>query len=704
MRAQRLLLILVVTALLSSLVPALTNSRASSEQPAQATADAFGRLPLAFEANRGQTAARVKFLSRGVGFNLFLTPTEAVFALKGAVTARVVSIHMLRANPAPRIAGIKRLPGVSHYLIGNDPTKWRTGVPTYASVLYQGIYPGIDLMYYGSQRALEYDFIVDPGANPDQIRLRFEGVDRTYVTAGGDLVAWIPEGTLRLRKPVIYQEVDGRRHEVSGSYATLDAHTVGFRVAAYDANRPLIIDPVLVYSTYLGGSPLDEGLAITADQVGNVYVAGHTFSSNFPTTAGAFQPGDPSPSDFTAFVTKLNANGSGLAFSTYLGGSRNDRASAIAVDTSGNVYVAGTTFSYDFPTTPGAVQAVDPDFSGTDAFATKLNPSGSALVYSTYLGAGGLDTALGVTVDSAASAYVIGWTTSTDFPTTAGSFQPAHAGGWSDAFVTKLNSAGSALVYSTLLGGSSGEERGRGIVVDGAGNAYVAGTSWSTDFPTTANVPQPFDPDTFAADGFVTKLNATGSALIYSTFLGGANGDDANGIVLDETASAYVTGYTESYDFPTTSGAFQTSQPTAGGPDSFVSKLNPGGTALVYSTYLGGAGFDVSYSIAVWRGSAHVTGYTDSRDFPRTHRRGYQDAYDVFVTKLNARGSRLLYSMYFGGSGNDVGVGIAADSAGNVYVTGWASSLNFPLHRALQSSYGGGESDGFVLKIAPGDD
>src|SRR5882724_2874558 len=615
--------------------------------------DAYGRLPLSFETNRGQTDSEVKFLARSTQHTLFLSSTEAVLVFRkpeepeagerrdpkaklakpGTATRTVVSVAYLGANPMARVAGLDELPGKINYFIGSDPAKWRVNVPTYAKVQYQDLYPGIDLVYYGNRQQLEYDFVLRPGADPRRITLSFQGADKLEVDTQGDLVLHTAAGTIRHRKPVIYQDVDGLRRDIAGGYVLREARTVGFGVGTYDLSRPLIIDPVLFYSTYLGGSGDDEGLAIAVDTVGNTYVTGRTNSTNFPTTAGAFQT--TSGALFDAFVTKLDPTGSALLYSTYLGGSGSDEGRGLAVDTVGNTYVTGRTSSTDFPTTTGAFQAA-PGGVGS-AFVTKLDSTGSALLYSTYLGGSGIDEGFGIAVDTVGNAYVTGVIGSTDFPTTTGAFQ-STLGGFSDAFVAKLNptAAGPAsLVYSTYLGGS-GNDEGRGLAVDTGGNAYVTGFASSTNFPTTTGAFQSALGG--FADAFVTKLNSLGSGLVYSTYLGGSELDQGRGLAVDPGGNAYVTGFTDSTNFPTTTGAFQTA--FGGFFDAFVTKLDPLGSALVYSTYLGGSGSDVGFSIAVDafpNANAYVTGLTDSTNFPTTtgvFQSASGGSSDVFVAKM----------------------------------------------------------------------
>lgn len=714
--------IFAIVLLTCSSVPASMDHRQPAAMPLQIEQN-YGKIPLSFERNDGQTNAHVKFLSRGSGYTLFLTPTEAVLALRKTDSAtrmkrvvvnpkeiegEVLRINLVGADPRPHIEGTDPLTARSNYFVSNDPKKWRTHVPTYARVKYRNVYSGIDLVYYGSnQRQLEYDFLIAPGADPSRIRLSFDGAKPLKLDERGDLIISVGARDLVEHRPVIYQEVNGRRHAITGAYVIKDERTVGFSLAAYDSHRPLVIDPTLIYSTYLGGSNEEFGNAIAVDSSGDVYIAGLAGSIDFPTTLGAFQTALAGGAD--AFVTKLNPSGTALIYSTYLGGSGADSASGIAVDSSGDVYVTGSATSSNFPTTLGAFQTAQA--GNTNGFVTKINPSGSALIYSTYLGGSSFDFATGIALDSSGDAYIAGSAGSIDFPTTSGAFQTTLAGS-GNAFVTKLNPTGTALLYSTYLGGSNGEGA-YSIAVDPSGNAYVTGLSGSSNFPTTPGAFQ----TTLAGivNAFVTKLNPSGSALLYSTYLGGSNRELGYSIVVDSSGDAYVAGLTRSIDFPTTPGAFQTA--LAGPQKGFVTKLNSSGTMLLYSTFLGGSNpnpnfpiyFEYANSIAVdSSGDAYVTGPTSSTDFPttpdafQTTLAGFVNAY---VTELNPSGSALLHSTYLGGSGAEQKSSIAIDSSGNAYVTGGTSSSNFPTTAgAFQISNGfqgpafGGEN-AFVSKI-----
>jgi hypothetical protein len=697
--------------------PPLNRQPAPGEATRAWVKEAYGQLPLSFEANRGQANAETKFLARGYGYTFLLTSTETLLSLDAPHTGQhslttdraadvrptmlpptVLRMKLVGANPLAEGIGHDQLPGKSNYLIGSAPMRWRTNVPQYGKVRYKGVYPGVDVVYYGAQGQLGYDLQVGAGSDPRVIQFSFEGAEAIRLSHHGDLILTVGGSDLRQLKPVVYQEVDGVRHEIAGGYH-VDGNRVRFELGTYDASLPLVIDPVLAYSTYLGGSVADFGAGIAVDKEGYAYVTGLTRSADFPTTANAFQPGFNSGIE-DVFVTKLNREGSAVVYSTYLGGSFFDRAFGIAVDKNGNAYITGTTASSDFPTTMNAFQA---NLAGDiDVFVTTLNRDGSALVYSTYLGGTRDERGLSIAVDEDRHAYVTGDTFSSDFPVTAGAFQSAYSNG-GDSFVTKLNRSGSGVVYSTYLGGDSGD-LAESIAVDENGHAYVGGGTASSEFPTTPGAFQP----TFAGarDGFVTKLNRSGSGLVYSTYLGGDSEDTALDIVLDRKGAVYVAGYSRSLDFPTTPDAFQ---PTFGGPedpeirsDAFVTKLNRHGSALAYSTYVGGNDQDVADGIAVDEaGRTYITGVTASPNFPTVDavQPAHGGNFDAFVTKLSRKGSALVYSTYLGGSDADFGQRITVDQRGNAYVIGFTDSLDFPttVHAFQPTSAGSG--DVFVVKI-----
>jgi hypothetical protein len=682
-----------------------------------------------FIPNAGQVATPSHFYTRGAGYGFYFTPEavnmafierptkqtnyrhhrrfcpdEAQPETEQARQGMALSLRFIGSNPSADIKARKEEPGTVNFFIGNAPDKWQTNLHSYAEIVYPELWPGIEMVFRNTDGVLKYELIIQPGANLSDIRLTYDGADNLSSDVDGNLLIHTPMGILTEQRPMSYQP-DGEQQLLIATEFTLERQpdgslAFGFSVLAdYDSCYPLVIDPGLVYSTYLGGSNFfDRGFDITVDTAGNAYVTGSTESTDFPTTPGAFQT--TLKGDGDAFVTKLTPNGSALVYSTYLGGSiaarfsSFDQGNGIAVDTAGNAYVTGVAQTTDFPTTPGAFQTT---FSGVmAAFVTKLNPNGSALIYSTYL-SGGFDQGSGIAVDTAGNAYVTGETLSLDFPTTPGAFQTSLKSSF-DVFVTKLNPAGSALIYSTYLGGSSPDE-GNGIVVDTAGNAYVTGLTESIDFPTTPGAFQ----TSFKGGGsaFITKLNPAGSALVYSTYLSGSNFDQGFGIAIDTSGNAYVTGLAESIDFPTTPGAFQTNLKGTG--DAFITKLNPVGSALLYSTYLGGSNLDQGFGIAIdTSGNAYVTGLTESTDFPIT-----RDAFQAslkgivaaFVTKLNPTGSALVYSTYLGGSTFDQGFGIAIDTSGNAYVTGSTNSRDFPTTPdAFQTNLKGG-GNAFVAKL-----
>ena len=680
-------------------------------------AEDYGKLPLSFEVNQGQADQQVRFLSRGSGYGFYLTARGAVLALQNQqsqhgeqANTAVLRMGLIGANAGAAINGVDRLPGTSNYFIGNDAKRWHTNVPTYAAVKYASVYRGIDLIYHGEQRQLEYDFVVGEGANPGCIQLSFDGAKTVSIDRSGDLhIVTGGDKAVVMRAPVAYQESEGRRTPVTAGYVLHSRTRVGLRLGDYDRSRLLVIDPTLVYSTYLGG--LTRGLAIAVDSTGSAFVTGNTASADFPTTPGALQTtlkGSGSSDFGDAFVTKFSPDGSTLVYSTYLGGSADDVGNSIAIDASGNAYVTGQTLSADFPTAkpfqPSCLTVNNGECAA--AFVSKLNADGSALLYSTYLGGHGGQTGASIALDSNRNAYVSGSTTASDFPTTSGAFQQqcisCAATGSYNAFVTKLNAQGSALVYSTFLDGIGPADYSGagGIAVDASGDAYVAGSTYATDFPTTAGAFQ----TVYAGgqfDGFVTKLNAAGSALVYSTYLGGSQGDSVGPIAVDSSGSAYVTGDTFSTDFPITPGAFQTNFLATSSNflvDPFVTKLNPSGTSLVYSTFLGvGEGLAIAIDTA---GNAYIAGAAGSIPTVNPIQAANAGDSDAFVTELNSAGSAALFSTYLGGPNNDWAAGVAV-AGGDIYIAG-AASPGFPTTTsAFQTTFTGIE-DAIVCKIRLG--
>ncbi|MCK4372609.1 MAG: SBBP repeat-containing protein, partial [candidate division Zixibacteria bacterium] len=564
------------------------------------------------------------------GLPVTLSGVEGRHHEPDSIESIAIKANFVGSNPNPRMVGLEEMEYKCNYFIGNDPNEWHTDVPNYNAIVYEDIYSGIDLKYYGNGKQMEYDFVVSPGADFSQIQVQYDGAESISVNDNGELVVETEWGEVIERRPVVYQLQNGSRVSLDGRYRLLADNSFGFSVGGdYDPSLPLVIDPVLSYSTYLGETYWDEGYSIAVDSSGDVYLTGWTYDT-WVKTEVAYQTGGII---WDVFVTKLTGSGEALIYSTFLGGDSSDAGYGIAVDDSGNAYITGGTGSSNFPT----ISELQTFRGYADAFVTKLNSSGNALVYSTYLGGGDWDSGEDIAVDSSGNAYIAGWTQSTDFPT-EGEYQ-TYIGGVYDAYVTKLSSSGNALVYSTFLGGD-GSDIGRGIAVDDSGNAYITGSSGSSDFPTEGA----YQSHQGGWDAFVTKLNSAGNDLIYSTYLGGTGDDRGYGIAVAGSGNAYITGSTNSTDFPT-ENEYQAYQ---GERDVFVTKLRSSGSDLIYSTYLGGSDYENGNGIAVnGLGNAYITGYTYSTDFPiegeyQTH----QGDRDVFVTKLDSSGSALVYSTY----------------------------------------------------------
>jgi len=675
--------------------------------PAEAKLKAsYLKSPLAFEANRGQFDADIKFFSRGLGYALALTDTEAIFVLKNGaagVGAGAIRMRLGGASPKSRVAGLDQLTGKTNYFTGKDKNHWHSDVPMFAKVAYQDVYPGVNLVYYGNQEQVEYDFVVAPGANPKQIELVFSGTEGLRIDNDGNLLLGVSGGELAQHKPIVYQMVHNRKARVRGKYVLRGGDSVGFKIGRYDETLPLYIDPVLSYATYLGGRYQDYGYSVAVDSSGAIYVTGRTDSNSspfFPTTGGAYDTS--ANGDWDAFVTKFNSNGT-LAYSTFLGGGNQDEGWGIAVDNSGNAYIAGFAISSDFPT-QSAVQKFSNinDSANGNAFVTKLNPAGNALVYSTYLGGEALDRAYAIAIDSGGYAYVTGVANSTGFPVIPAmtAYQRTN-GGAGDVFVTQLSTGGNALVYSTYLGGSA-DEIGYAIAVDSSDYAYVTGYTQSSNYPATMGA---FDTSYGGGkDALVTQLNQTGTALVYSTFLGGSGNDEGHGIAADTSGNAYVAGITYSTDFSTGS-AYQGSY--GGSGDAFITKINPAGTALTYSTYLGGSGLDEGWAVSIDAArSVYVAGNTLSANFPTASsiQSSLSGSADAFVTKLSSTGASLSFSSYYGGTGIDRSYGIAVDSGTKVSVVGYAQSTNLTVSgNAYQSTNQDGvadQGDAFLFQLS----
>ncbi len=741
----------------------------SASSPAASTAasvqSAYGNLPLSFEPNQGQSSPDVQYLAHGAGYSLFLTPSGAVFNLDQAGStgpATDLGMALVGAKPASQVTGDQPLPGKTNYLVGDDPSQWRTNIPTFGQVTYHDVYSGIDLDYHGSQGQLEYDFQVAPGADPGQVMLDFPGANSLELDGQGNLVVHTANGDVIQDAPVIYQDVAGTRHIVSGGYVLEPDDRVGFQLGTYDLTQPLVIDPVFVYSTYLGGLSADVGSGIAVDPAGDAYITGFTESTNLPGSPIAVGGDDVFVED--AFVIKLNPAGTQVIYSTLIGGGGDlTQGNAIAVDAAGDAYIAGYTGSKEFPLvhplpTNTALGGI-PDGSGQppfpDAFVAMLDPTGSVPVFATYLGGSDYDEANGVAVDSQGNVYVTGSTESKAGFLMVNAAQASYGGSEhpdfygentfaGDAFVAKLkftppqgsNVSGSlSLVYSTYLGGS-GDENGEGVAVDGNGNAYITGfTSSYLDlnrpdarlFP-TRNAFQPLKSGLdYSLDAFVTELSASGQ-LVYSSYYGGSGDDAAAAIALDAAGHVYITGRTTSTNLPP-AGASVPQSELLGPEDAFVIEIAADGSKLVYSTYLGGSagsghfsGFDIGDGIAVdAAGDAYITGGTSSADFPVTasapeplYTGGPGESFlvqDGFVAKLHfdADSSELsvAYATFLGGSAADFGVGIAVDPFGAAYVTGETFSDDFPLAPVGPNQVPlsaqptrGGDADAFVTKIS----
>ena len=693
-------------------------------QPARAATSILARLPQSFEANAGQAGPDVEFLCRGAESTLLLSHDDAVLVPHGGGADGSIRLRLAGKARHPRGEGRLRQTAVTNYLLGADRRQWHTDIPNYGEVRYPEVFRGIDLIYRGGDRGhFEYDFVVAPGADPGGIRLAFDRAgsgDRPaaggaiHLGPHGELIVAGAQGDLVQPAPVIYQETgsSGRR-PVAGRYVLLTGPPggqgtggveVGFAIAAYDRSRPLIIDPQIIYSTFLGGNGLVRASGIALDPAGNAYVVGTTYGASFPGVgAGSLQPAYGG-GNADVFLIKIDAAGTGIVYSTYLGGSAEDDGNAIAVDAAGNAYLTGETFSTAFPGVGGT--SIQPAAGGGgDAFVTKVNAAGNGIAYSTFLGGSGNDIGYGIALDSFGNAYVTGSTASTTFPgVTGSSIQPNAGGGNGDAFLAKVNAAGTAIAYATFLGGS-GPDGATAIAVDAGGNAYLTGSTQSSDFPgvTGASI-QPSFAGYFEA--FVAKVNAAGTAIVYATYLGDFSA--GTGIAVDAAGNAYVVGSTESPTFPGVGpGSLQSTPPTGGGFDAFLTKIDAAGTAIVYSTFLGGVASSVTYgnAVAVDRaGDAYVTGSTNSADLPWVYGGSIQSAngggVDGFLVEIDPAGSAVVFSTYMGGIALDEGFAIAVDGSGNAFVAGQTASSTFPgvSGRSIQPANTG--VNAFVTKVS----
>jgi len=677
-------------------------SGATTADQSAELARSYGELPLAFEANVGQRREGVRFAARGAGGVVEIGARGVVLARSpGRGSTSRLGMRLAGASRASRVRGDRQLPGRIHYLRGNDSRKWRRNIPTYAAVRCEDVYPGVDLVYYGGSGELEYDFEVSPGADPAAIRMALDGAASAAIDGAGDLVIADEGGAeVRHRRPVVYQEVDGSRRPVAAEYQLEPSvnerppYRVAFQVGAYDRSRPLVIDPVIVYSTYFGGSgpEMARGAGIALDAEGNAYVAGDTESLDLPGSDGESGAGRRD-----AFVTKINPAGTAVLYTTYLGGSDGDVARGIAVDADGQAHVVGETFSANFPTA-NPYQATLGGFPGSDAFVAKLDPTGATLVYSTYLGGTtGSDSGTGLALDNGGNAWVAGWTNAPDFPHVA-ALQPAPAGSY-DAFVAALTPTGETLITSTYLGGV-GADRAAGIALTPSGAVAVVGGTESSDFPTLGGI-QPVKG--FSRDGFVVLLAPGGTSIVNSTYLGGNGVDSVTGVAVDPSEAVAVTGFTGSGDFPTLNAR----QGHYGGrSDAFVTRFAPGNGSLVYSTYLGGSGTENNSSVEMGAitvdadGSAFVTGFTGSRNFPvvGAFQKKSGGRSDAFAARFSPDGGQLIYATYLGGKLDDAGMALAIDAVGNAFVVGHTASKNFPVRNPAQRAQSG-VSDAFIAKL-----
>ena len=709
----------------------------------------WGKLPLRFEANAGQVDGATQFVARGPGYNLLLGGAEATLVLerpsREALPAHsrpqdrlrvaqrrtaeraIVRMEMVSANKAPAAEGLERLQTETNYFIGDDPSKWHRNVPNYGRVKYREVYPGVDVIYYGKDQRLEYDLVVAAGANAKAIRMRYTGAESLRVDGDGALVLRVKGGDVRELRPRAYQTVAGVERPVEARYV-LKGNEVEFALGEYDRSQALVIDPALVFSTYFGGNGTEFGFGIAVDGTNNVYLAGSTTSTNLPVTT-TIGPVSNAVAIEDVFVVKLNATATAVTYCDYIGGSNFDEALTIAVDGSGNAFIGGDTASSDFPGTAGNAQ---PAFNGTvgattNGWLAELNAAGTMLSYATYLGGNGSDAVNDLTIDGSGVIYATGFTTSsgaTPFPTTAGAFQTTYGGPavtpvTGDAFVAKVNPAlagAAGLVYSTYVGGS-GDEQGQSIVIDGSGNAYIAGDSNTlSGFPTVpfAGVIQPTPPAKTVGggpSGFVAELNAAGSALTFFTYLGGNANDAVVGMTRDAGGNIYVTGHTASTNFPVVPAAAAmppAAQTMFGGGsasvgDAFVTKMNGSGTTIAYSTYLGGSGDDSGSGIRVdSNGFAYVVGFTSSANFPVTaaaNQAALAGARNAFIATVNPIGTQVVYASYHGGNGTDFAEKIAIDGSKNIYFTGSTTSSVFPTTAGVVQTALGGAQNAFAAKF-----
>ena len=662
----------------------------------------YGNIPLAFTVNEGQAPASIRFTARGSGCGMVFSPSGTTFLLSretaGSVARRAakksvvfendptkdqpeyesfaLNLSFIGANENPEIQGEDRLSWNNNYFIGNDPSQWRTDVPNYKKIRFKEVYTGIDLVYYGNQKRVKYDFVVKPGEDTNKILLKYdfgEAGGTLSVNDKGELVVKTPVGELIEEKPYCYEKINGKEVEVAIAYEVVEGGTYRFRVGEYDKGKELVIDPEVVYSTYLGGAGEDSVGGMAVDSQGCVYLTGEC-APHFPVTPAAYDT-----TYHKVFVCKINPTGTALEYSTYLGGSGNDvDHPSIAIDNFGNAYVAGRNSTSDFPTTPNAFDT-EP-YSGK-CFITKFNPKGNGLIYSTMLGgkSGGTDNEA-IAVNSAGEVFITGESAASDFPTTLGAYEQFQSN-YFKVFVSKINSDGSKLVYSTTLKEAI---YSFDIAIDKEGNAYITGQTPNNTFPVTPNAySKPFGG---RYDVFMTKFNPDGSALVYSTIIGGGETDTSTGIALDSKGAAYICGYTESSNYPTTAGSFQQNY-TPEDENGFVTKLSPDGGSLAYSTYISGKSDTGSKNIEIndivvdSYNTAYIIGYSNMPNYPVTSDaliKIKKGSWDSIFSVINSDGKSLVYSSYWGGSSGEDGLAVCIGNSGDVYLSGVTGSFDFP--------------------------
>jgi hypothetical protein len=684
----------------------------STISAAPAHIENYGNIPLAFTINQGQHDSSIHYTAQVSGCEMAFSPTGTTFLLSRETPASVakrtakiagdprqnqpeyesfaLKLAFIGANSNPEIQGEDRLPWNNNYFIGNEPSKWQTDVPNYKKIRFKEVYKGIDLVYYGNQKRVKYDFVVKPGEDTEQILLKYDfgGKEGSIeINQKGELVIKTQVGVIIEKKPYCYQKINGKEIEIPIKYNVVGDGTYRFLVDEYEKGCDLVIDPEIVYSTYLGGLNEDSGTSIAVDNQGNAYVTGQT-DGGFPVTMGAFNENRRQ-----IFITKMNSKGNALLYSTYIGGTAvngYDTVESIAVDKEGNAFIYGNTSHKDFPTTTGAY--LTSFNSGGRLFITKINKTGNQLLYSTFFGGSIGNIATSLALDEGGNAYLTGEAGASDFPTTSGAYREKLQT-TRDVFVSKLNSDGSGLIYSTFLGSGYGQV----IQINLVGEVYIAGETGSADFPVTANA---FDKSIdHSQKGFITKLNSTGSDLIFSTFLGGSGDNYVTGITLDKSENVYVAGYTSSSDFPVTLGAFQVKY--GGNTDAFVTKLDNTGSSLIYSTYLGGQSLDYILSIIVnENGNAFIAGVTSSKDFPSTT----PGEMGSFLLVFNPLGNSLIYSIF-----HVFGKNMTCDQSGNFYFTGAAGAGLITTSGAYDETYNWDgnptitPSDAYIIKYYFGD-